>query len=252
MRIVFLTGVISFTCLTFTCIRMGIEARCWPRMPKITIHHPDGEQSSFELSKGLVSIGRGPDNDIVLPDGSSSGNHAILKKTGGGDFSVTDLGSTNHTRVNGEKVQTLDLLDGDGILFGDTRAEYSSEVSPGKGGSNRPKITSAPPPPPSHNKISAPPSFSAQEKQQSGAAKAVKKQQRRKNTHPDDGAGAGGCFALLMLPLLVILCLFAGMEARHYVSADKKLLHEELLKLYQDSQAEKSEASAAAAAEQEF
>lgn len=211
-------------------------------MPKITIHHPDGEQSSFELSKGLMSVGRGPDNDIILPDGSSSGNHAILKKSGSGDFSVTDLGSTNHTQVNNKQTNAMDLLDGDILLFGDIRAEYSSEISAGKGGSNRP-VSSAPPPTPSHQKISAPPSFSAQEKRASGAAKLSKKR-RNKNSHPDDGAGAGGCFALLMLPLLLIICLFAGMEARHYFTADKRLLHEELLELYQESEANKAAADA--------
>ncbi|MDA0812481.1 MAG: FHA domain-containing protein [Verrucomicrobia bacterium] len=212
-------------------------------MPTITIHHPDGEQSSFELSKVLTSIGRGPDNDIVLPDGSSSGNHAILKKTATGDFSVTDLGSTNHTRVNDRKVQALDLLDGDVILFGDTRVVYSSEISPGKGGSNRPAVSSAPPPP-THSKISAPPSFSAEEKRAHGADKPAKKYQK-KDAHPDDGAGAGGCFALLMLPLLLVLCLFAGMEARHYFSTDKKLLHEELLELYNARRAADAAAEAA-------
>ncbi|MEZ5324758.1 MAG: FHA domain-containing protein [Verrucomicrobiales bacterium] len=212
-------------------------------MPKITIHHPGGEQSSFELSKALVSIGRGPDNDIVLPDGSSSGNHAILKRTANGDFSVTDLGSTNHTHVNDKKIQALDLLDGDVVMFGDTRAVYSSEISTGKGGSNRPAVSSAPPPP-SHGKISAPPSFSPQEKREQGAAKPAKRHQK-KVAHADDGAGAGGCFALLMLPLLLVLCLFAGMEARHYFSTDKKLLHEELLELYHARQAADAAAEAA-------
>jgi len=219
-------------------------------MPKITIHHPGGEQSSFELSKALVSIGRGPDNDIILPDGSSSGNHAILKRTGNGDFSVTDLGSTNHTHVNDRKIQALDLLDGDVVLFGDTRAVYSSEISTGKGGSTRPAVSSAPPPP-SQGKISAPPSFSPQEKREQGAAKPAKKHQKKKvaHAHADDGAGAGagagGCFALLMLPLLLVLFLFAGMEARHYFSTDKKLLHEELLELYNARQAADAAAEAA-------
>jgi pSer/pThr/pTyr-binding forkhead associated (FHA) protein len=210
-------------------------------MPKITIHHPDGGESSHELGKGLVSIGRGADNDIVLPDGSSSGNHAILKMTSNGDFSVTDLGSTNHTRVNGKQAQTLDLLDGDVILFGDAKASYQSEISAGKGG--RKRIAPSPPPPsPPSKKLSAPPSFSHEEKRQHGGAKPVK-QGRNQSGHPDDGAGAGGCFALLMLPLLLVVCLFAGMEARHYFSSDKQLLHEELLQLYRDSQAERAAAA---------
>lgn len=210
-------------------------------MPKITIHHPDGEESHYELSKGLVSIGRGPDNDIVLPDGSSSGNHAIFKMTPTGDFSITDLGSTNHTKVNGKKVQTQELLDGDSVAFADTKASYQSEISKGKGGGKQGGIAPPAPSPP-NKKLSAPPSFSREEKRKQGAAKAVKHQQKRAS-HPDDGAGAGGCFALLMLPLLLVICLFAGMEVRHYFSTDKQLLHEELLKLYQDSESERAAAA---------
>ena len=48
-----------------------------------------------------------------------------------------------------------------------------------------------------------------------------------------------------MLPLLLVLCLFAGMEARHYFSTDKKLLHEELLELYNARRAADAAAEAA-------
>ena len=57
---------------------------------------------------------------------------------------------------------------------------------------------------------------------------------------------------MLMLPLLLALALFGGMEARHYFMADKKLLHEELLQLFQESQAKKATAEAAASEEQDF
>ena len=202
-------------------------------MPKLIIHHPDGETSKFELNKRLVSIGRGSDNDIVLPDGTSSSNHAMLKMTPEGDFAVTDLGSTNHTKVNGRKVQTAELLDGDKIHFGDTEVSYESDVSKGKGGTDRKELKGSPPPP-TPRKLSAPQSFSAAEKQSGGAARPKKS---RAHTD-DDGVGAGGCFALLMLPMLLILCLFAGMEVRHYFSTDKELLHEELMQLYRDRQVE--------------
>lgn len=211
-------------------------------MPKITIHHPDGEESRLELKSGLITVGRAPDNDVLLPDGSSSGNHAVFKKTADGDFSVTDLGSTNHTRVNGSKVQTFDLQDGDVILFGDTKVTYHSEISAGRGGTNRPGGESpAPPPAPSHRKLSTPQSFSAEEKRLHGAATPAGK--RAASANPaDEGVGAGGCFALLMLPMLLALCLFAGMAARHYFATDRKLLHQELLQLYSESRAEKAAA----------
>lgn len=102
-------------------------------MPKIRLCHADGSENKFGLAGKLFTIGRAADNDIVLPDGTSSNYHAVLKMTPSGDFSLTDLGSTNHTRVNGKRITTRDLRGGDRILFGDTLAFYESEISPPEG-----------------------------------------------------------------------------------------------------------------------
>src|SRR5262245_36467404 len=64
-------------------------------MPKIILHHPDGTSVKYGLNGSVFTIGRAENNDIVLKDGSSSSSHAVLKLTDCGDFSVTDLESTN-------------------------------------------------------------------------------------------------------------------------------------------------------------
>ena len=69
-------------------------------MPKILIHYPDGTTAKFGLNGKLFTIGRADNNDIVLRDGASSSYHAVLKLTDCGDFAVSDLESTNHTKVN--------------------------------------------------------------------------------------------------------------------------------------------------------
>ena len=97
-------------------------------MPKIIIHHPDGDAVKFGLQGKVFTIGRAENNDIVLRDGASSSYHAVLKLTDCGDFAVTDLESTNHTKVNGQHVTTLTLMNGDVIQFGDTQAIYESDV----------------------------------------------------------------------------------------------------------------------------
>jgi pSer/pThr/pTyr-binding forkhead associated (FHA) protein len=97
-------------------------------MPKITITDRDGQERRFRLEGKLFTVGRAPDNDLVLDDPSCSNYHAALKLTESGDFSVSDLGSTNHTRVNGHRVTSRDLRDEDRVLFGDTLAVYQSEV----------------------------------------------------------------------------------------------------------------------------
>jgi pSer/pThr/pTyr-binding forkhead associated (FHA) protein len=64
-----------------------------------------------------IVIGRSSDLDMVLVEDMVSRKHAKIVTD---DLSVTihDLGSTNGTFVNGEKVRTLKLKDGDRILVG--------------------------------------------------------------------------------------------------------------------------------------
>ena len=47
-----------------------------------------------------ISIGRGQDNDIVIPESYVSNHHTPIYKHGS-QFVVEDLGSRNHTYVNG-------------------------------------------------------------------------------------------------------------------------------------------------------
>jgi len=79
---------------------------------------PDGRRMSVG-SEALV-IGRLPECDIVLADSNVSRRHAELRRKGDGVF-VTDLGSTNGTRVNGAPVREQLLASGDEVSVGSTR-----------------------------------------------------------------------------------------------------------------------------------
>jgi diguanylate cyclase (GGDEF)-like protein len=72
----------------------------------------------FPLPTGVMLIGRAPDSGIALLDSEVSRNHAqILVEEG--RVQVTDLGSTNGTRVNGEPIQgPLELSAGDRLVMG--------------------------------------------------------------------------------------------------------------------------------------
>lgn len=74
-------------------------------------------------------IGRGEGVHIRLPDDRASREHAEVDFHGtdaGGDpiYKLRDLGSTNHTFVDGEKVDAVDLKDGDKIQIGDTILKF--------------------------------------------------------------------------------------------------------------------------------
>ncbi|HMK72951.1 MAG TPA: FHA domain-containing protein [Myxococcaceae bacterium] len=64
-----------------------------------------------------VVIGRSSELDMVLVEDMVSRKHAKIAVQGG-KISIEDLGSTNGTFVNGEKVRTARLKEGDRILIG--------------------------------------------------------------------------------------------------------------------------------------
>ncbi len=69
----------------------------------------------FEINERL-SIGRLGQNDIVIDDSSVSSQHAVIERKVNPDFpevveyQLSDLGSTNGTQVNGEKITSAVLL----------------------------------------------------------------------------------------------------------------------------------------------
>ena len=75
----------------------------------------------FAVSRGILTIGRAPDCDLVLRDPDASRRHASLTVTSGG-IRVHDLGSTNGTTVDGCALPDGGVLLGTGALLriGDT------------------------------------------------------------------------------------------------------------------------------------
>ncbi len=65
-------------------------------------------------------VGRSRDREIFLVDPSVSRNHAVVETDAEGPV-VRDLGSTNGTFVNGERVADRRLRPGDVVAFGNTQ-----------------------------------------------------------------------------------------------------------------------------------
>jgi hypothetical protein len=75
------------------------------------------------LVSGIVRIGRGDENEIVLADPSVSRTHAVVDGSGARAV-VRDLRSTNGTFVNGRRVDQHELRDGDELALGNTRLRF--------------------------------------------------------------------------------------------------------------------------------
>src|SRR5437660_12460019 len=71
----------------------------------------DGDQP-IEVVKDLVLVGRKEECDLRLEHKSVSKMHCIIAKTDG-LLLLRDLGSTNGTRVNGQRVRRAALLPND-------------------------------------------------------------------------------------------------------------------------------------------
>jgi hypothetical protein len=84
---------------------------------------PNGDR--FSLTDSVITVGRHPDSNLVLADPNVSRNHAEIRPQGE-RFTVVDLGSTNGTRVNGVRVDTQLLHDGDELSFGNTRMRFEA------------------------------------------------------------------------------------------------------------------------------
>jgi Protein of unknown function (DUF3662)/Inner membrane component of T3SS, cytoplasmic domain len=78
-----------------------------------------GQERTMPLQGETSTIGRLADCDVTLDDKGASRRHAQIRLKDG-VATLTDLGSTNGTELNGHTVQTATLDDGDRITIGST------------------------------------------------------------------------------------------------------------------------------------
>lgn len=83
-------------------------------MPKLLLKFETAVIKEIKLDKPSVTLGRKPDNDIVLDHPTISGHHCKIYSSGGTYF-VEDLNSTNGTFVNGKKVMKAGIHSNDVI-----------------------------------------------------------------------------------------------------------------------------------------
>jgi predicted component of type VI protein secretion system len=102
----------------------------------------------YELSKDVITVGRDITNDIVINDPEVSRHHCRMTR-GSGGYTLEDLGSTNGSFVNGQRLMgARPLSGGDQIGLGETvTLSYESTIAAPVDLSPRPAAMAAPPAP---------------------------------------------------------------------------------------------------------
>lgn len=86
-------------------------------MPRLVLLSEGFTGRTYELKTDKTTVGRLSDNAFEIPEASVSSHHAeILMR--GNDVVIKDLGSTNGTFINGEKIEEATLKPGQILRFG--------------------------------------------------------------------------------------------------------------------------------------
>jgi pSer/pThr/pTyr-binding forkhead associated (FHA) protein len=91
----------------------------------LVVQRGPGAGSRFLLDADQVNAGRHPDSDIFLDDVTVSRRHAEFHRSGD-DFTVSDVGSLNGTYVNRDRIDRVQLKDGDEVQIGKYRLVFFS------------------------------------------------------------------------------------------------------------------------------
>jgi pSer/pThr/pTyr-binding forkhead associated (FHA) protein len=88
--------------------------------------------SRFLLDTDLVGAGRHPESEIFLDDVTVSRRHAEFRR-GADGYRVADVGSLNGTYVNRDRIDEVELQNGDEVQIGKYRLVYfASHAGAGK------------------------------------------------------------------------------------------------------------------------
>jgi uncharacterized RDD family membrane protein YckC len=101
-------------------------------MAKLIVNPTSASRREIALPRTLLSIGRDPGNDLVLPDAMVSRRHAVIECRGN-QYYIRDCNSSNGSLVNGDKVSERSLRDGDLVAIGTARLLFRDDFDVGAG-----------------------------------------------------------------------------------------------------------------------
>jgi predicted component of type VI protein secretion system len=108
-------------------------------MPRIRVKEGDRE-NVYDLTDGVLVVGRSPDNHVVLTDRECSRHHCHFERVELG-YKMVDLESRNGTKANGRMANQHLLQPGDLITIGKAELRFEDE----NGAAGRAPAPAAPP-----------------------------------------------------------------------------------------------------------
>ncbi len=126
-------GPVSVAMETDAALRPGtllVAGDVVPGQGTATLTLPDGRRVVLDQDK--VTLGRLPECELAVADAGVSRRHAEVRRGADNTWVVSDLGSTNGTKVNGLRISDArQLEDGDEITVGSTSVRF--EAAPAAG-----------------------------------------------------------------------------------------------------------------------
>jgi uncharacterized RDD family membrane protein YckC len=111
---------------------------------KLIVNPTSANRREISLGRtSILTIGRDPSNDLVLPDAMVSRRHAVIEHRGS-QFFLRDCNSANGSVVNGDRVSDRGLRDGDLVAIGSMRLLFREELGEAAGGKVVPHPSAAP------------------------------------------------------------------------------------------------------------
>jgi hypothetical protein len=123
------SALVGIFILSTMCIAIAIRRRSLhPSLPEtpiawLQVHEPRLAPRNAPIFQPVASIGRDPNNDVVVADPRVSTRHAEVR-IDAGTVTVVDLGSTNGTWFDDERVDRRNLHSGECFKVGDTMVYY--------------------------------------------------------------------------------------------------------------------------------